>query len=445
VLSHRLQAPLLAAVAGIAALVSFAGARLQRRIAPVSAEALATAALASALTGAFLVLHSLLAGPAAAPGGRPLLEAALRTDLLLAVGLMLAFRAVETHGRIGRWRLIVVVALGAVQGLLVQGLILNPWWGFGEAPAGPPLFDTLALDYLAPALLLAVIAVRTLPVTAVGARLAAVAAFGSGLIWAMLEIRRLAHGPDLRSGIVERPEGAGFGVVLLLAALGLAWLKRRRDARASAAGYLAAIAQPFAWVALGLATLALCLHASPWWGPIADPLDGPGEAAAIFATIALGAGATFALAASARRDGWPASPQAATGAGVADLFVLTTLLVRWLFHGEAMRAPVRAAGAETWTFSATWALFGLAVLVAGGVRRDVTLRWCGLVVLIGTVLKVLLFDMSRLDGAVRAGSFLAVGALLVAGAILARRLNADSAAFFRLRRSPPASPPPEGA
>jgi uncharacterized membrane protein len=45
-------------------------------------------------------------------------------------------------------------------------------------------------------------------------------------------------------------------------------------------------------------------------------------------------------------------------------------------------------------------------------------------VLLVTAAKVLLFDMATLDGVVRAASFLAVGALFIAGALVVRRLNA---------------------
>ena len=75
--------------------------------------------------------------------------------------------------------------------------------------------------------------------------------------------------------------------------------------------------------------------------------------------------------------------------------------------------------------------FGLVVLIVGGLRRSLTLRWIGLVVLVGTLAKVLLFDMQRLDGVIRAASFLAVGALLIFGALAARRLNAGAVLFRR--------------
>ncbi|MCR5874241.1 DUF2339 domain-containing protein [Phenylobacterium sp. J426] len=56
----------------------------------------------------------------------------------------------------------------------------------------------------------------------------------------------------------------------------------------------------------------------------------------------------------------------------------------------------------------------------------------GLIVLMITLAKIFLFDMARLDGVVRAGSFLAVGTLLLAAAVLMRRISGATGLFFGL-------------
>jgi uncharacterized membrane protein len=105
-----------------------------------------------------------------------------------------------------------------------------------------------------------------------------------------------------------------------------------------------------------------------------------------------------------------------------QLYAALTLAIRYGFHAGAMRAPLREAGFETWAFSAAWALFGVAVLALGSRMANRTLRWVGLGVLLFTTAKVFLFDMAHLAGAVRAASFLALGAVLLAGALMTRRL-----------------------
>ena len=132
-----------------------------------------------------------------------------------------------------------------------------------------------------------------------------------------------------------------------------------------------------------------------------------------------------AMAVVAKRTDRTRLSQAALVAAAVELFVLLTLAIRYLYHGGAMRAPLREASLETWTFSAVWALYGLAVLAAGAARTDVTVRWLGLTILLATTLKVFLFDMARLEGVIRAASFLALGLVLLAGALAARRLSGD--------------------
>jgi uncharacterized membrane protein len=110
-------------------------------------------------------------------------------------------------------------------------------------------------------------------------------------------------------------------------------------------------------------------------------------------------------------------------AALIEAFGLVSLIIRFAFHGAAMRTPLLEASAETWTYSAVWAVFGLTVLITGSRAHRQTLRWMGLAVLLGTTLKVFMFDMATLSGVVRAASFIMLGALLIVAALAARRLG----------------------
>jgi uncharacterized membrane protein len=112
---------------------------------------------------------------------------------------------------------------------------------------------------------------------------------------------------------------------------------------------------------------------------------------------------------------------AGLASSVLHAFLGLTLAIRAAYRGLDLRPVTGDAALETWTYSAAWALLGVAVLIIGTRREEPTLRWCGLALVGLTVGKVLLFDVAALDGVTRAGSFLAVGALLLAGALLARR------------------------
>ncbi|CAN7581098.1 DUF2339 domain-containing protein [Phenylobacterium sp. LjRoot219] len=93
---------------------------------------------------------------------------------------------------------------------------------------------------------------------------------------------------------------------------------------------------------------------------------------------------------------------------------------------------------ETWALSAAWGVLGFGLLVYGVARQSNDLRAAGLVLLLATTGKIFLFDMARLEGVVRAGSFLAVGALLVAAAVMVRRLGGGALPpRLRGRRSRP--------
>jgi uncharacterized membrane protein len=58
-------------------------------------------------------------------------------------------------------------------------------------------------------------------------------------------------------------------------------------------------------------------------------------------------------------------------------------------------------------------MFGVALLAAGILRRSLTLRIASATVVVLTVLKVFLIDMSDLTGIYRALSFLGLGAVLI--------------------------------
>ena len=72
--------------------------------------------------------------------------------------------------------------------------------------------------------------------------------------------------------------------------------------------------------------------------------------------------------------------------------------------------------------SAAWLLFGAALLGGGLWLRSLPLRIASAAVLVLTVLKVFLIDMSNLTGIWRALSFLGLGAVLIAIGWLYQRL-----------------------
>jgi uncharacterized membrane protein len=106
---------------------------------------------------------------------------------------------------------------------------------------------------------------------------------------------------------------------------------------------------------------------------------------------------------------------------IAVAVILASLAVRAAFHGTDLRLAAPTSELETWTYSAVWAAIGLALIGLAGLGGRLFLR-AGLTLLLFTTAKVFFVDTDRLSGIVRAGSFLALGAVLVLGALTARRI-----------------------
>ncbi|WP_425999038.1 DUF2339 domain-containing protein [Caulobacter sp. DWR1-3-2b1] len=549
-LEGRLLLPIMAAISASTALLLVAAAHLIWKgggeAARNEAEAQRAAGLLVTLLALFVGLHVVLAG-----GDRRvqdgLFEASMRTLLLLSAGLLLVLRQRDDDGPIARWRTVIVISLGVAHGLVLQGLVWNPWWGAGQTPAGPAVLNTLILSYLAPVGLLAAVAWRRRPAIDAWTRGWVLAAPVFGFLWGLLVLRHWFHDTEMAQAAWGRLELAADAVLLMLTAralfeprlgmmspqaawlraaapivgglalgvtalvfgllvspwwgafsgpitlasgallfalqtvaIALAWEVSRKEATVGRAALVVAVALslslaahlirwalhgPFlsvgvigriegaayailalvaarqlmaprlanrpstdwlvraapvvGWLSLVVAILVFGMRSSPWWGPFSQPLVPAGSAVLLFGLYLGGAAAMLWL-----RRGDGRFDRAALAAAIGTLFVLLTLVIRYVFHGASMGMAMSGESLETWTFSALWAVFGLVVLGLGAARKDIVLRWSGLATLLFTAGKLMLFDLARLEGVTRAASFLAVGALFVVGALVARRLNA---------------------
>ena len=398
------------------------------------AEAQSTAALLIAVTGIGVLLRMAAVSPAQGGDLDMFMEASLRSLTILVAGLTSAQAVRADSSLIGRWRGQVLLCLGLCHVLAFQVIAFNPlfaWWK--PAVAGPPILDSLLIGFLAPAALLGL---ATWKKVAINRALLAVYAAGSGLLiflWTLMETRRLFQGASLAGGFeaVGRAEAGTYAVIglgaVLITFLVAEQAARRSSTVSSFSGEFCRLGRWGAWGALAFALVVFGYGASPWWGPIDRPLAGLRATALLFATYTLGGGGAFLIGSAALRagDGW--LERVARMSVVFIAFALLSLVVRLAFRGFDMRPNATDSSVETWAFSAIWGLYGFGLLIWGGVRRSNDLRLAGLAVLAVTLAKIFLFDMDRLDGVIRAGSFLAVGALLLAAAVIMRRLGATAA------------------
>jgi uncharacterized membrane protein len=123
----------------------------------------------------------------------------------------------------------------------------------------------------------------------------------------------------------------------------------------------------------------------------------------------------------------------ATVTAVSLALVYLSLEVRTLYHGEVLNdGPT--SDAEQYTYSAVWLAFGVTLLVVGMLLRSQAVRLASAAVVILTVFKVFLIDMSDLTGIYQSLSFIGLGIVLLGVGWLYQRL------LFP-RRAPPAPSP----
>ena len=102
------------------------------------------------------------------------------------------------------------------------------------------------------------------------------------------------------------------------------------------------------------------------------------------------------------------------GLALAGALTWVTAMIRFLFNGPKINLwTVNFGPMELWTISTVWLAFGITLLALGVWRKEQALRIASGVVIILTVLKAFLLDMSGLEGVLHALSFVALGLILI--------------------------------
>ena len=128
------------------------------------------------------------------------------------------------------------------------------------------------------------------------------------------------------------------------------------------------------------------------------------------------------------------------------LFAYVTLEVRHAFQGEVIAIWRTTGAAEVWSYSAAWLMLGLAFLAYGVWRgsREARLASAALVML--SVIKVFLYDLTGITGLWRALSVIVLGAVLIGIGLVYRAPDLGQAAADVSVAScawrPSARPPP---
>ena len=129
-----------------------------------------------------------------------------------------------------------------------------------------------------------------------------------------------------------------------------------------------------------------------------------------------------ALVNSARRHSRMGLAQASSVAAILLVFGYATLETRRVFQGPAIGSDLPTSDVEYYAYSAVWLLLGLALLAYGVWRMSKEARLASAFFVILTTLKVFVFDLAGLEGALRALSFLELGVALIAIGLVYQRV-----------------------
>jgi uncharacterized membrane protein len=220
------------------------------------------------------------------------------------------------------------------------------------------------------------------------------------------EIRHGLHGGDIYamdSGVLEQG-------LLAFSALGFATVLVRLDGvHGSPVIRFASLA--FGVIAFAQSLLALGLAVNPYFTD--EAIAGGVIVNEIVIAYGLPALVALVLARTARetRPRWYVL--GAGGVGVVLCFLMVTLAIRHGFQGTQIGIDRETSQPEWYAYSAGWLLFGLALLAYGLLRQSLTARLASAALVGLSTVKVFLFDLSGLDGPLRALSFLGLGAVLI--------------------------------
>ncbi|MDX8481798.1 DUF2339 domain-containing protein [Mesorhizobium sp. VK24D] len=317
-----------------------------------------------------------------------------------------------------RWRSYPVlgwIAVGAAVAVLGR-VAFDPTIVGAAELSRTPVFNWLLPGYGVPALAFGFAAWQLARTTNGRPRLAmeAASALFALLAVAML-VRHAMHGGVIDTGPVTLAEQAIYTLIALGAGAILVAIDMRSPSSVLRYGSMAAGVVSAAMIAVQHFVVLNPLVTDESTGKIAF-------FNLLFLAYLLPAVAAGALALYVRdkRPRWYAAMLALVASLLA--FAYATLSVRRLFKGEFIGLWSGLGQLETYTYSALWLVIGVALLTAGVWLRSQVLRIASAVLIAVAVLKVFLFDMSELEGVLRALSFIGLGAVLIGIGLFYQRL-----------------------
>ncbi|EXJ10802.1 DUF2339 domain-containing protein [Nitrincola nitratireducens] len=224
-----------------------------------------------------------------------------------------------------------------------------------------------------------------------------------GVLFCAMALRYWLYAGNMFKHEYGFTEAALNGV--LWGALGLVYYYR---------GFLSEQLTPFYHKAAQLLLLALVLNYGlllTWFNPLFHANDViSSRPIANLLLLAYGAPVLlFGLAAKFYKPALQTHFYALAGIGT---WIFLNLEIRHLWQGELSLVP-RAEGGELYTYSLVWLMMAVASLLYGTLRQQARLYQAGMALLMITIGKIFLIDMSGLTGLLRVVSFMGLGLCLL--------------------------------
>ena len=307
----------------------------------------------------------------------------------------------------------VVVAIG----IIVLGRVVWDPRIMGADIGTWPIFNWLLLGYGMPAVaFLAAGNILKREAEDLAARLCDALGVLFAALLVFFQIRHALNGGDPlapTSGHVEQG-------LLALMGLGFAGIMIRLDiARANPVFRAASLI--FGVIAGAEVLIGLGLVQNPLFSE--DPVRGPVIFNSLVLAYLVPGLAAIVLARIARAAQRP--PWFVRGGAVLALFLLfgyVTLEVRHAFQGERLSIWQSTSAPEVWTYSVAWLALGLAFLFYGLWRGSTEARLASAALVVLSVLKVFLYDLTGIGGFWRAFSVISLGAVLIGIGLVYQKL-----------------------
>ncbi|RWP84268.1 MAG: DUF2339 domain-containing protein [Mesorhizobium sp.] len=317
-----------------------------------------------------------------------------------------------------RWRAYPVlgwISVGAVIAVLGR-VAFDPTIVGAAFLSRTPVFNWLLPGYGVPALAFGFAAWQLARTTNGRPRLAmeAAAALFALLTLAML-VRHAMHGGVIDTGAMTLAEQSIYTLIAIGAGAILVAIDMRSPSSVLRYGSMAAGVASVAFIVVRHFVVLNPLLTDESTGRI--PVFNLLFLAYLLPAIAAGG---LALYTRDKRPKWYAQMLAVVAAVLA--FAYATLSVRRLFKGEFIGLWSGLGQLETYTYSALWLVIGVALLTAGVWLKSQVLRVASAALIAIAVLKVFIFDMSELEGVLRALSFIGLGAVLIGIGLFYQRL-----------------------